>query len=136
MIQSYPGLWPDHIESVVLDGVVLVGTGLGHVASRTFPAMEKLQREGKFVVMASQCLHGRVNMNVYSTGRDLQRLGVVPAEDMLPEVAYVKAMWVLAHAKTRDEAVRLFLTPLAGEMEERSEVAAYAKPSLSGPRPA
>src|SRR5581483_4727534 len=98
MIQSYPGLWPDHIESVVLDGVVLVGTGLGHVAERTFPAMEKLQREGKFVVMASQCLSGRVNMNVYSTGRDLQRLGVIPAEDMLPEVAYVKAMWVLAHA--------------------------------------
>jgi glutamyl-tRNA(Gln) amidotransferase subunit D len=125
MIQSYPGLWPDHIESVVLDGVVLVGTGLGHVAKRTFPAMEKLQREGKYVFMASQCLHGRVNMNVYSTGRDLLRLGVIPCEDMLPEVAYVKAMWALAHAKTRDEVVRLFTTPLAGEMDARSDVAAF-----------
>jgi glutamyl-tRNA(Gln) amidotransferase subunit D len=122
MIQSYPGLWPEHIESVVLDGVVLVGTGLGHVAKRTFPALEKLRREGKFVVMASQCLHGRVNMNVYATGRDLQRLGAIPCEDMLPEVAYVKAMWVLAHAKTREEAERLFLTPLAGEIEPRSDV--------------
>jgi glutamyl-tRNA(Gln) amidotransferase subunit D len=125
MIQNYPGLWPDHIESVVLDGVVLVGTGLGHVAKRTFPALEKLHKEGKFVVMASQCLSGRVNMNVYSTGRDLQRLGVVPAEDMLPEVAYVKAMWVLAHARDRDEAARLFATPLAGEMEARTPVDAY-----------
>ncbi|HWH07711.1 MAG TPA: Glu-tRNA(Gln) amidotransferase subunit GatD, partial [Candidatus Thermoplasmatota archaeon] len=125
MIQSYPGLWPDHIESVVLDGVVLVGTGLGHVAKRTFPALEKLQREGKFVFMATQCLHGRVNMNVYATGRDLQRLGVIPAEDMLPEVAYVKAMWVLAHAKDREEAVRLFRTPLAGEMDERTPVDAF-----------
>ena len=125
MIQSYPGLWPDHIESVVLDGVVLVGTGLGHVAKRTFPAMEKLQRDGKFVFMASQCLHGRVNMNVYSTGRDLQRLGVIPAHDMLPEVAYVKAMWVLAHAKDREEVVRLFTTPLAGEMDPRSPVDAF-----------
>lgn len=125
MIQSYPGLWPDHIESVVLDGVVLVGTGLGHVANRTFPALEKLQKAGKFVFMASQCLHGRVNMNVYATGRDLQRLGVIPADDMLPEVAYVKAMWVLAHAKDRDEAVRLFRTPLAGEMDARTPVDAY-----------
>ena len=125
MIQSYPGLWPDHIESVVLDGVVLVGTGLGHVAKRTFPALEKLQREGKYVFMATQCLHGRVNMNVYSTGRDLQRLGVIPADDMLPEVAYVKAMWVLAHAKDRDEAVRLFTTPLAGEMDARSHVESW-----------
>lgn len=128
MIQSYPGLWPDHIESVVLDGVVLVGTGLGHVAKRTFGAIEKLQKEGKYVFMASQCLSGRVNMNVYSTGRDLQRLGVIPCEDMLPEVAYVKAMWVLAHAKTREEAIRLFTTPLAGEMDARTEVESFPLP--------
>ncbi|HEX2021286.1 MAG TPA: Glu-tRNA(Gln) amidotransferase subunit GatD [Candidatus Thermoplasmatota archaeon] len=133
MIQSYPGLWPEHIESVVLDGVVLVGTGLGHVAKRTFPALEKLQREGKHVFMASQCLHGRVNMNVYSTGRDLQRLGVVPCEDMLPEVAYVKAMWVLARAKTREEAARLFLTPVAGEIDARSPLdGARAAPAEGG----
>ena len=133
MIQSYPGLWPDHIESVVLDGVVLVGTGLGHVASRTFPALEKLQKEGKLVFMASQCLHGRVNMNVYSTGRDLQRLGVIPCEDMLPEVAYVKAMWVLARAKTREDAERLFLTPLAGEIDPRSDVQEYEPPAEVAP---
>lgn len=126
MIQSYPGLWPEHIADVVLDGVVLVGTGLGHVAARTFPALEKLQKEGKFVAMASQALNGRVNLNVYSTGRDLQRLGVVSAEDMLPEVAYVKLMWVLARAKSREEAVRLFTTPVAGEMSERTDVTAYA----------
>ena len=128
MIQSYPGLWPDHIESVVLDGVVLVGTGLGHVAKRTFPALEKLHREGKYVFMASQCLNGRVNMNIYSTGRDLQSLGVIPCADMLPEVAYVKAMWVLAHAKTREEVVRLFTTPLAGEMAPRTDVEPYPRP--------
>ena len=125
MIQSYPGLWPDHIESVVLDGVVLVGTGLGHVAARTFPAMEKLQRDGKFVFMASQCLNGRVNMNVYSTGRDLQRLGVIPCEDMLPEVAYVKAMWVLARAKTHEEVAALMTTPLAGEISGRTDITSY-----------
>ncbi|HUR69207.1 MAG TPA: Glu-tRNA(Gln) amidotransferase subunit GatD [Candidatus Thermoplasmatota archaeon] len=125
MIQSYPGLWPDHIEDVVLDGVILVGTGLGHVAKRTFPALEKLHKQGKFVFMTSECLNGRVNMNVYSTGRDLQRLGVIPCEDMLPEVAYVKAMWVLAHAKTREEVVRLFLTPIAGEIAARTDIEPY-----------
>ena len=132
MIQSYPGLWPDHIESVVLDGVVLVGTGLGHVAKRTFPALEKLQREGKYVFMTSQCLNGRVNMNVYSTGRDLQGMGVIACEDMLPEVAYVKAMWVLAHAKSREEVVRLFLTPIAGEIAPRTDVEPYPQPRYSG----
>ena len=49
-------------------------------------------------------------------------------ENMLPEVAYVKAMWVLAHAKTREEVVRLFTTPLAGEMAPRTDVEPYPRP--------
>ncbi len=129
MIQSYPGLWPDHIESVVLDGVVLVGTGLGHVAGRTFPALEKLQKAGKTVAMTSQCLNGRVNMNVYSTGRDLQRLGVIPCDDMLPEVAYIKLMWVLGHTADRVEIERLMRTNLVGEMDERTPIDTFATDS-------
>jgi glutamyl-tRNA(Gln) amidotransferase subunit D len=78
--------------------------------------------------MTSQCLNGRVNMNIYSTGRDLQRLGVIPCEDMLPEVAYVKAMWVLAHAKSHDEVLRLMRTPLAGEIAARTDVEPYPRP--------
>jgi len=120
MIQSYPGLWPEHILDVVLDGVVLVGTGLGHVANRTFSALQTLSEQGKFVAMATQCLHGRTGLNVYATGRDLQNHGVVPCEDMLPETAYVKLMWVLAHATDHADAVRLFQTDLAGELSPRS----------------
>ena len=50
------------------------------------------------VFMTSQTMNGRVNMRVYATGRKLLNAGVVPCEDMIPETALVKLMWVLGHA--------------------------------------
>jgi glutamyl-tRNA(Gln) amidotransferase subunit D len=80
---------------------------------------------GAHVVMASQTIHGRVNMNVYSTGRDLLKLGVMPAGDMLPEVAYIKMMWILGHTSKADEVRRLFATDFAGEKDTATEPLAY-----------
>lgn len=125
MILSYPGLWPEHIEDVVLKATVVVGTGLGHIARRCLPGIKAVIDKGAHVVMASQCIHGRVNMNVYSTGRDLLRMGVLPAEDMLPEVAYIKMMWILGHTEDPAKVRELFLTNMAGEMGAASDVRAF-----------
>lgn len=135
MIVSYPGLWPDHIEDVVLKATILVGTGLGHVATRCLPGVKAVIDRGAFVVMASQCINGRVNMNVYSTGRDLLQMGVIPAEDMLPEVAYIKMMWILGHTEDPVEVRRQFLTPLAGEMDEATDVRAFGQARLPAATP-
>jgi glutamyl-tRNA(Gln) amidotransferase subunit D len=125
MILSYPGLWPEHIEDVVLKATVIVGTGLGHIARRCLPGIEAVIKKGAHVVMASQCIHGRVNMNVYSTGRDLLQMGVLPAEDMLPEVAYIKMMWILGHTEDPQRVRELFLTDIAGELNAPSDVRAF-----------
>ena len=55
-------------------------------------------------------------MNVYTTGRLLQEAGVVPLEDMLPETALVKLMWVLAHETDLDKVKELMLTNFVGEI--------------------
>ena len=133
MILSYPGLWPEHLEDVVLKATVIVGTGLGHIARRCLPGIEAVIKKGAHVVMASQCIHGRVNMNVYSTGRDLLKMGVLPAEDMVPEVAYVKMMWILGHTSDAKDVRRLFATNLAGEMGDPTDPRAFGqvrKPEL------
>lgn len=127
MITSYPGLWPDHIEDVVRKATVIVGTGLGHIAQRCLPGIENVIGRGAHVVMASQCLHGRVNMNVYSTGRDLLKMGVLPAHDMLPEVAYIKMMWILGHTADAAEVRRLFATDLAGEVGAATDPLAFGR---------
>src|SRR5688572_6997030 len=130
MILSYPGLWPEHIEDVVLKATVIVGTGLGHIARRCLPGIKAVIDKGAHVVMASQCIHGRVNMNVYSTGRDLLQMGVLPAEDMLPEVAYIKMMWILGHTEDPAKVRELFLTNMAGEMDAPIDVRAFGQVRL------
>jgi len=132
MILSYPGLWPDHIEDVVRKATVIVGTGLGHIAQRCLPGVKSVIARGAHVVMASQCIHGRVNMNVYSTGRDLLKMGVLSAEDMLPEVAYIKMMWILGHTEDPDEVRRRFLTDVAGEVGEATHPLAFGRNVTEG----
>ena len=70
--------------------------------------------------MTSQCIEGRVDLNVYDTGRDLIRAGVLPLEDMLSETALVKAMWVLGTGASGPRARELMAADLAGEVTART----------------
>ena len=119
LLKYYPGLLPDIIDYLMskgVKGIIVEGTGLGHTSSEFYNAFKKATKDGIFIGMTSQCLFGRVNMNVYTTGRLLQEAGVVPLEDMLPETALVKLMWVLAHETDLDKVKELMLTNFVGEI--------------------
>jgi len=98
-------------------GLVLEGTGLGHVHSDWVDRIAELVDDGTTVVMTSQCIEGRVCDRVYDTGRDLLEAGVVEGEDMLPGTAKVKLMWALANSDDPAATVR---EPIAGELTDRS----------------
>jgi glutamyl-tRNA(Gln) amidotransferase subunit D len=123
LVKFYPGINPAIIDWYVDNGykaIVLEGTGLGHVAKTLFQPIKRAVDEGVTVAMASQCIWGRVNMNVYETGRDLLALGVVPLEDMLAETATVKLMWIYGQTDDPEEAKRLLKTNIAGEFSLRT----------------
>jgi glutamyl-tRNA(Gln) amidotransferase subunit D len=101
-------------------GLVLEGTGLGHVNTESIAAIRTFVKKGGLVGMTSQCMNGRVNLNVYETGRDLLAAGVLPLEDMLAETALVKTMWTLGNSKTVKDAKILMKQNLAGEMTKRT----------------
>jgi len=103
---------------------VLEGSGLGHVGEAMFPPIERALNEGIVVAMCSQCIWGRVHMNVYSTGRDLLRLGVIPLDDMLSETALVKMMWALGNERDINSVKKLMITNLHGELSNRRTVEA------------
>jgi glutamyl-tRNA(Gln) amidotransferase subunit D len=119
----YPGMNADVIDAMVdrgYKGIVLAGTGLGHVNRKTYPALEHARRAGVHVFMTLQTLWGFVQMHVYETGREILELGVVPLANMLPEVAYIKLGWALGLHPDDPAAVReLMTTTVAGEMTER-----------------
>jgi len=123
LVKFYPGLDPAIIDWHVekgCKGILLEGSGLGHVSKYCFNAIGNAVKHGVVVALASQCIWGRVNMNVYDTGRDLLNLGVVPLEDMFPETALVKLMWVLGQTSDPEEAKKLLKTNIAGEFSPRT----------------
>jgi glutamyl-tRNA(Gln) amidotransferase subunit D len=123
LVKFYPGMNPAVIDWLVDEdyrGIILEGTGLGHINMKSFGAVRKAVARDVVVAMTSQCIWGRVNMNVYDAGRDLQAQGVIPLEDMLPETALVKLMWVLGQTKDVDGAKRLLKTNVAGEISART----------------
>lgn len=123
-LQYYPGMDPSMLERMITGskGIVISGTGLGHVNKNMIPILRKAYDDGAVIVATSQCLNGTTNLNVYDTGRDMLSAGVITVMDMLPEVAYVKLMWALANSKDKEDAKRLMTSPLAYEMSNRRTV--------------
>jgi len=122
LIKFYPGMNPAVIDWYVekgYKGIVLEGTGLGHTGSYCFETIRNAIEHNIVVAMTSQCIWGRVNMNVYDQGRDLLALGVIPLEDILPETAVVKLMWIFGQTRNVEEAKRLLKTNIAGEFSSR-----------------
>jgi glutamyl-tRNA(Gln) amidotransferase subunit D len=99
-------------------GVIFEGTGLGHVGKTMYESVKKANEKGVFLGMTSQCIDGRVGMTVYESGRDLLDLGIVPLENMIPEVALVKAMWAMGNSQNRDEVKKIMLENIASELSE------------------
>jgi len=123
LIKSYPGIGTDIVDYYIdrgFKGLVIEGTGLGHCPEVLIKSLQRAQDEEIPVVMSSQCLYGRINMNVYSTGRKLTEAGVIPAQDMLPETAYVKLVWVLGQTENIREVRNMFETNLKWEMRSKS----------------
>ncbi|MBM4394339.1 MAG: Glu-tRNA(Gln) amidotransferase subunit GatD [Deltaproteobacteria bacterium] len=128
ILYYYPGMKPPLVDSLVENGykgIVIAGTGLGHVNKPLYPAFKRAIAAGVHVFMTVQTLWGYTQMYVYDTGRDLMELGIVPAGNMLPEVALMKLGWTLAHTTDREEVKRLMLTSVAGEITEREPPDAY-----------
>jgi glutamyl-tRNA(Gln) amidotransferase subunit D len=128
MIYYYPNMQPDMIDSMVDNGyrgIVIAGTGLGHVNKPLYPAIVRAAEKGVAMYMTVQTLWGYVHMFVYDTGRDLMAKGIIPAENMLPEVAYVKLAWALGQTTDLGKVKDLMLSPIAGEITEREPYNGY-----------
>ncbi|MCJ7429389.1 MAG: Glu-tRNA(Gln) amidotransferase subunit GatD [Candidatus Nanohaloarchaeota archaeon QJJ-5] len=135
-LKTRPGMRPDELAPYTdRAGLIMEGTGLGHLPVNSFDEhtdhhtaiLEKLDTitDDAVVAMTSQCLHGRINMNVYDAGVKIQDAGVVSAGAMMPETAYVKLMWSLGQTETREQAIELFQTNIAGENPPRETHDAY-----------
>lgn len=118
LVKYYPGYDPNMLETIIDSGckvIIFEGTGLGHIGKNMYSVLKKANEKGIFMGMTSQCIDGRVRMTVYESGRDLLNLGITPLENMIPEVALVKSMWVSGNEENYDRIKEIMLNNIASE---------------------
>ena len=118
LVKYHPGYEPKQIDTLIdlgFKAIIFEGTGLGHVGKTMYNAVKKASERGLFLGMTSQCIDGRVRMTVYESGRDLLELGIIPLENMIPEVALVKTMWALGNSDDNNDLKKLLLENIASE---------------------
>ncbi|HPS46199.1 MAG TPA: asparaginase domain-containing protein, partial [Bacteroidales bacterium] len=128
MLYYYTNMNPDMIDSMVdngYKGIIIIGTGLGHVNKPIYPAIERATKKGVAIYMTLQTLWGYVHMFVYDTGRDLMAKGIIPAENMLPETAYIKLGWALGQTNDLEKVREIMLTPINDEITPREPYNGY-----------
>lgn len=118
----YPNFNPDIIDGLSAmgyRGMVIAGTGLGHVNKPLYPAIKRAIEKGMTVAMSVQTLWGYAQMYVYDTGRDLLDLGIIPLDNMLPETAYMKLGWVLGQTDDPKRIREMMTTAINHEITPR-----------------
>ncbi|MDC0193631.1 Glu-tRNA(Gln) amidotransferase subunit GatD [Candidatus Nitrosopelagicus sp.] len=121
LVKYYPGYDPEQIDHLIESGykaIIFEGTGLGHIGNTMYNVVKKANEKGLFLGMTSQCIDGRIRMTVYESGRDLMDLGITPLQDIIPEVALVKAMWALGNSEDIEGMKKLMLQNTASEFTE------------------
>ena len=118
LVKYYPGYDPKLLDEIIemgYKGIIFEGTGLGHIGNTMYESVKKANEKGIFLGMTSQCIDGRIRMTVYESGRDLLDLGIIPLENMIPEVALVKAMWAMGNFQNGEEIKKIMLENISSE---------------------
>ena len=130
ILKVHPNMFPEQFLAYKgYKGLIIEGTGLGQapvgtpnefckVHEKIMEAIKELIDSGTIVCMASQALFGKVSMHVYSNAIDLANAGVISAEDMLPETAFIKLAWLLGNYP-KEKAKELIAENLRGEINQR-----------------
>ncbi|MDR1581101.1 MAG: asparaginase [Synergistaceae bacterium] len=121
LLKLAPGTNPnifDALAGLGYSGVVMEAFGAGGVHSvrrGLASAARAAAARGMVIVVRSQCLYGRTDLNLYETGAAIRDC-TISAGDMTTEAAVVKLMWALAKTSSFEEAAEIFRTNYAGEI--------------------
>jgi len=131
IVRAHPNLFAVELAAYKsFDGLIIEGTGLGHMSvskiddvtvenEKILLEVTKLAKKMP-VVMTSQTVFGRVNMNIYSYGRKLQAAGVIGNyNDMTTETAFIKLAFLLSQKKSLEEIRVLMGENMHGELSKR-----------------
>ncbi|CAM3567065.1 asparaginase [Paraphotobacterium marinum] len=121
VVTFYPGISTQVIKNTILQPVkalIIQTFGVGNAPQEpSFIQLLKEANENKILILnITQCLSGKVNMDGYATGKELQNVGVTSGYDITLEAALTKLHLILSLPISFDERKMLLAQNLKGEI--------------------
>lgn len=120
-ISLFPGMSPTLIEKLLdkpLQALVIqtYGTGNAPANDTLYRILKKANETNIVLINCTQCLHGRVKMNHYASGKALIEAGVISANDMTIEATICKLYYLFSCKLSNDAIKKVLQKNIRGEL--------------------
>lgn len=118
----FPGFSTEVLAYILQDplqGLILETYGAGNAQNndpRFLNLLLNACNRGVVIINCSQCQHGRVEMNQYATGYTLKEAGLISGQDMTPEAAHCKLLYLFSKYSDIDQVKHHMEKDLCGEL--------------------
>lgn len=124
ILKIHPGITPSVVRDVLLGketrAVILETYGAGNAPSKDWfiSTVREASESGKIILNVTQCQAGKVNMDIYATGKSLKAAGVINGYDSTTESALGKLFYLLGVFDTNEEVKAGLEMDLRGEISK------------------
>ncbi|MCF8229704.1 MAG: asparaginase [Bacteroidales bacterium] len=125
ILKLFPGITQCAVESLLntqdLKAVILETFGSGNAPTDGWflDALKKAIDRGMYIYNVTQCKSGTVEMGLYETSADLEKMGVIGGYDITTESAIAKMMYLLGEGYKREKVIALMRESLRGELTKQ-----------------
>ena len=124
IIKVIPGMKQEILDTLVcisgIRAIILETYGSGNAPSGQWftDCIKKAVDRGVIVLNITQCQAGRVDMDAYSTGKSLKKIGVTGGSDCTTEAAVAKLFFLLGQYPDNETVVNFLKKNIRGELTE------------------
>lgn len=122
ILKVHPGITPQVMKYFMCGtetrAIIIETYGSGNAPSAQWflDTVKEAAGMGKILMNVSQCLSGTVNMDLYATGKALERAGVVSGKDITTEGALAKLFYLMGKESDNDRVKDSLGENLRGEI--------------------
>ena len=124
ILKIHPGITPGVVRDILLGedtrAVIIETYGAGNAPSKEWfvSIVREASERGKILLNVTQCVAGKVNMDLYATGKSLKAAGVINGYDSTTESALGKLFYLLGVFETNEEVKAGLEMDLRGEISK------------------